>query len=150
MTRFEEIDVRDLLPQREPLVMVDRLLHCDTVVTCTSLRVDEGNVFREGDALSAAGVIEHVAQTCAARMGYMNKYVYRDAVKIGFIGAIRELEIERLPRVGETMTTRVEVVEEVFRMTLVKARTRVGEEVVATCEMKIAITDLESDEHEKE
>jgi predicted hotdog family 3-hydroxylacyl-ACP dehydratase len=140
----EEIDVLELLPQRPPFVMIDRLLHCDTVVTRTSLRVDEGNIFCADARLTEAGVIENIAQTCAARMGYINKYVHRDTVKLGFIGAIRDMEISRLPRAGEVLTTRVEMLEEVFRMTLVNASVRVGEELICSCEMKISTTDIES------
>ncbi|MDR2130194.1 MAG: pseudouridylate synthase [Odoribacteraceae bacterium] len=140
----ETIDVLELLPQRPPFVMIDRLLHCDTMMTSTSFQVREGTIFCDDARLTEAGLIENIAQTCAARVGYINKYVYRKPVKLGFIGAIRDMEITRLPRVGEVLTTRVETLEEIFQMTLVSARVRAGEEWIASCEMKIATTDIES------
>jgi predicted hotdog family 3-hydroxylacyl-ACP dehydratase len=142
--RFDEINILDILPQRPPFVMIDALLHCDGERTETALRVRQENIFCDGGRLSESGLIENIAQTCAARMGYINKYIHRHAVKIGFIGAIRNLEILRLPREGERLTTRIDTVEEIFRMTLVNATVRAGRETLAACEMKIAITDMES------
>jgi predicted hotdog family 3-hydroxylacyl-ACP dehydratase len=141
---FDEIDVLELLPQRPPFVMIDRLLHCDMTETRASLRVDENTFFREDNRLTEPGLVENIAQTCAARMGYINKYARHDTVKLGFIGAIRDMEISRLPRVGEVLTTRVEVREEIFQVTLVNASIKVGEELIASCGMKIFTTDISS------
>lgn len=139
---FEEIDILELLPQRPPFVMIDCLLHCDKEVTRTSLLIKEENIFCEKGLLTESGLIENIAQTCAARMGYINKYLYNNTVKLGFIGAIRNLEIVRLPHVNEILTTQITVVEEVFQMTLVNASVRIDDETIASCEMKISITDI--------
>ncbi|MDR1557955.1 MAG: pseudouridylate synthase [Tannerellaceae bacterium] len=141
--QFPDIDITDLLPQRRPFILIDRLLDFDKERTLTSLQVREDNLFCDDGCLSESGLIETIAQTCAARMGYINRYLCHDTVKLGLIGAIRHLEIRRLPRVGEVITTQVLLVEEVFRMTLVQATVRVGEEPIASCEMKISITDIE-------
>jgi len=155
---FEKIDIQELLPQRPPFVMVDRLLFCDRQTTRTALTVREDNIFfdrgvlaewaspgevPDDGALSEAGLLENIAQTCAARMGFINKYVCNDTVKIGFIGAIRQGRIARLPRAGETLVTQIDTIEEVFQMTLVDAKVCVGSEVIASCEMKISITDID-------
>ncbi|WP_289200495.1 hypothetical protein [Phocaeicola sartorii] len=60
-------------------------------------------------------------------------------VKIGFIGAISNLNVIRTPQVNEVLDTTIRVKEEVFGMTLVEAETRVGDEIIVTAEMKIAI-----------
>jgi hypothetical protein len=70
-------------------------------------------------------------------------------VKIGFIGSIKNLVIETLPKVGDELKTTIEVVSEVFAITLVNAKVEVGERLIASCEMKISITDMES-EHNNE
>jgi predicted hotdog family 3-hydroxylacyl-ACP dehydratase len=145
---FHEINVLDILPQRPPFVMIDTLLYCDKERTETVLQVREENIFCDNGHLSESGLIENIAQTCAARMGYINKYIYRNTVKIGFIGAIRNLEIFRLPHVGEQLMTRIDTMEEIFSMTLVNANIQAGEETVASCEMKISITDMDIKENE--
>lgn len=142
-TNLNEIDVLTLLPQREPFVMIDHLTHCDQVRTTTTLEVREDNLFMEGDQLNPCAVVENIAQTCAARMGYLNKYVFREKVKLGFIGGIKNFCLQRPVVLGETLTTTIEVIEEVMQMILVNACVRVGDETIATAEMKIAQTDIE-------
>lgn len=141
---FEEIDIHGLLPQQPPFVMIDKLLHFDKVNTVTSLEVKDENIFADGGELSSSGIIENIAQTCAARMGYINQYIYKENVKLGFIGSIKDLKIYRNPKVGETIVTSIEIIEEVFQLTLVHADVKVGNEIVAEAEMKIAISDIDS------
>jgi predicted hotdog family 3-hydroxylacyl-ACP dehydratase len=126
--------------------MIDALLHVDERTTRTSLRVRDDNIFFEDGRLTESGVIENIAQTCAARMGYINKYMYNDTVKLGFIGSIRNMEIVRLPAAGETLVTQITVLEEIFKMTLVSATVCAGDDPIATSEMKISITDIERQE----
>lgn len=141
---LSEIDIHELLPQQEPFVMIGRLVHFDMERTVTETDITEGNIFVENGEFTSAGIIENIAQTCAARIGYVNKYIYKKGIKIGFIGAIRNLRIERLPRVGDTLTTAIDTLEEVFGVTLVKGTVTVGDLPVAECRMKIALSDMDS------
>lgn len=138
---METINVLDLLPQRPPFIMIDKLVFSDEVVTTTKFLVRSDNIFMEGDVLNACALVENIAQTCAARMGYIN-YVNHEKVRIGFIGSIRNLNILRPVRLGELLTTSIEVKEEVMQLTLVEASVRVGDETVVTAEMKIALSDI--------
>ena len=131
----------DLLPQRPPFIMIDKLVFSDEVVTTTKFLVRSDNIFMEGDVLNACALVENIAQTCAARMGYIN-YVNHEKVRIGFIGSVRNLNILRPVRLGELLTTSIEVKEEVMQLTLVEASVRVGDETVVTAEMKIALSDI--------
>ena len=133
------IDVHELLPQQVPFVMVSQLVHFDMVRTVTELLVAQDNIFVEDGRLSATGLVEHVAQTCAARIGYINKYILLKGIQIGVIGAIRDLNIHRLPLVGETVTTTLDVLQDIFGMTLIQAVVTMGDETLATIQMKIAV-----------
>ena len=93
---------------------------------------------------TASGIIENIAQTCAARIGYVNKYILKKGIQLGFIGAIRNLKLHRCPKVGETIQTTILTIEEIFGMTLVKAMVCVGDEILAESEMKIALSEMES------
>lgn len=135
------IDVHELLPQQEPLVMIGSLEHYDVARTVTSLQIQEGNLFVEDGKFTAAGMIENMAQTCAARIGYINKYIIGKGVQGGYIAAIRNMEIHACPLVGERITTEINVVEEVFGMTLITARITRREELMASAEMKIVVKD---------
>ena len=139
----EEIDILTLIPQRPPFVMVDRLLHFDTQTTITEFEVRADNIFVDDGKLSSEGLVENIAQTCAARMGYIS-LMSHTPVKVGVIGAISNMTINFLPQCGARLTTRIDLLEEVFQMTLVNAQVTVGEEVVASANMKIALTDIEA------
>ena len=86
----EEIDILTLIPQRPPFVMVDRLLHFDTQTTITEFEVRADNIFIDDGKLSSEGIVENIAQTCAARMGFINLHVHGEHVKLGFIGSAQE------------------------------------------------------------
>ena len=138
-TILRSIDIHELLPQQEPFVMVSRRVHLDDVRTACELDISADNIFVDKGRLSASGLIENVAQTCATRIGYVNKYILKKAVQIGFIGAIRNMDIIDLPEVGQQITTIVDVKEEVFGMTLASAVVKHGERILVTTEMKIAV-----------
>ena len=138
-TFLRGIDIHTLLPQQEPFVMVDCLIQIDEKSFATETVVKAENIFVDDGRLSASGLIENIAQTCAARIGFVNKYILKKGIQIGFIGAVRNLEVVKLPKVGQTITTKVEVVEEVFGMTLANATVTCEGETLVTTEMKIAI-----------
>ena len=133
---FRDIDILELLPQRPPFVMVDHLTDYSETQTTCELTIRKDNVFCENGEFASAGLIEHIAQTCAARLGYYNKYVLKTGVRLGFIGEVKDLDIVRLPREGETIETTIVVMQEIFE--LVTAEVRVGEETIATTRLKIA------------
>ena len=119
--------------------MVGCLIQIDEKSFATETLVKAENIFVDEGYLSASGLIENIAQTCAARIGFVNKYILQKGIQIGFIGAVRNLEILSLPKVGQTITTKVEVVEEVFGMTLANATVTCEGETLVTTEMKIAL-----------
>ena len=105
MSPFDAIDIGGILPQREPFVFVDRLEHFDDRETVTSFTVPAEHLLVEDGHLTASGLLENMAQSSAARIGYQCKYILHVPVRIGYIGAIRKFRIHRLPAVGETLTT---------------------------------------------
>lgn len=136
-----EVDILELIPQRPPFIMVDRLLHFDRIVTTAEFAVREDNIFLEGDELQPEGLVENIAQTCAARIGYVN-LMNKESVRLGFIGAVRNLTILGTPKIGETIETTITVKEEIFQMTLVDAEIRLNGSVIVNAEMKIALSDI--------
>lgn len=136
---FEKIDVGALLPQRPPFVLVDTLVHFDDAVTVCRYTVPDGGIFSDGGRLCASGLVENIAQTCAARLGFINTYILKCGVQVGFIGAIRDFRVYREPAVGEVLTTTIRVEESVLGMTLASATVCVGREKVAETSIKIAV-----------
>mgnify|MGYP000996311919 CR=1 FL=1 len=139
--KLDEIDIHELLPQQEPFVMVDQLTAFDEKITATSLTVRADNIFVEDGWLNECALAENIAQTCAARLGYINKYILKRAIQIGFIGAIRDMTVVARPHVGDRLETVIEVMEQVMELTLVKATITCNGRQIASAQMKIALGD---------
>lgn len=137
------IDIHALLPQQEPFVMISSLVRFDMQTTVTETIVSADNMFVEDGVFTAPGIVENIAQTCAARIGYVNKYILKKGIQLGFIGAIRDLKVKDLPKVGDTITTTISVIDSVFGMTLVDAVVLNNGAEVASAQMKIAVKESE-------
>lgn len=137
------IDVHAILPQQEPFVMVGTLTSFEMTTSTTETEIKGENIFVDNDTFSASGLMENIAQTCAARIGFYNKYILKKDVQVGFIGAIRNYVVNELPKVGSTIITKVDILEEVFGMTLANAEVRCGDRVLATAEIKLSIRSIE-------
>ena len=135
------IDLHTLLPQQEPFFMVGTLVAVSPTGAATETIVQKSNIFVEEDRLQAPGIMENMAQTQAARLGFINKYILKKNIQTGVIGAIKKAEFIRLPSVGETLTTEVEIVGEAFGMLLSEVKSYTEKGPVASAEMKIAVKD---------
>lgn len=134
---YDRTQITRLLPQRAPMIEVDEFYGIDASgVAVAALEIRADNILCEGDCLSTEGVAEHMAQSAAARAGYLS-LSRGEEIKLGFIGAVSGLSVSRLPRVGEVVTTSVEVLENVMNIALISVVSRIGDEVAATCRMKI-------------
>lgn len=140
---LKDIPITSLIPQRPPFVMVDRVLTCEKAEAVTEFVVREDNIFLDDMVLAPAGIMENMTQSCAARMGCINRE-QKDSIKIGFIGNIRNCTIIRQPRCHETLHTYIEIVEEVLNLTLAHVTTKVGDDVIASAILTIALTDMKA------
>ena len=141
MVNIQQIDIRTLLPQQPPMLMLDRLISADEKSASTSLLIRKDNIFVTEGRLNAYALIEVMAQTCAAQLGYADVYVNgKKDVRIGYIGAVKRMQIENSPRVGETLRTRMEVVEDFGDMKLVAAESFVNNHRIAVAELTIALS----------
>lgn len=135
------IAMEEILPQRPPFVMVDRLQFLDDTSTVTTLTVRPDCILADGRHLSAEGIIENIAQTCAARIGYINKYLLHNDIKIGVIGAVSRFEMKEEVEVGTNISTQITIIDEVMGMTLAEATVNAGNRPIATASIKIALKD---------
>ena len=145
MSPFDQIAIGGILPQREPFLLVDRLESYDDRETVTSFTVPAEHLLVEDGHLGASGILENMAQSSAARIGYLCKYILHVPVRIGYIGAIRKFRVHRLPASGETLTTTIILREDVFGITLTDAVVRVGEETIAEASLKTALGEKEAE-----
>lgn len=130
----KEID--GLIPQRPPMVMVDAFYGFDGDKSLTGLTIEADNLFCQTGLLQEPGIIEHIAQSAAVRVGYL--YTQRhEPIPLGFIGSIDQLTIHALPAVDKVLATEISVVQEVGDITLIAVRVCSAGQLIAEGRMKI-------------
>jgi predicted hotdog family 3-hydroxylacyl-ACP dehydratase len=131
-----DYNVLDLIPQRPPLQMIDKLLFADERSAKGSLYLDANNLFCENGIFRESGLMEFIAQTAAAFTGYRHK-IKGSLVKEGYIGAIRNLEISELPPENAEIQSEILVENEIIGYTIVTGKVYFEDRCIATCEMRI-------------
>ncbi len=131
-------DILSLIPQKPPFIMIDKLLFSNETITRASFLVKEENVLVEKGEFCEAGLMENMAQTAAARAGYIAR-LENKPVSAGYIGAVKNLEIKVMPKINDELITEIKIENQVFEFMLISARVCCKGQLVATCEMKIFV-----------
>ena len=132
------MDIKTLIPQREPIIMIDKIISHSDEKTSTSLTIKETNIFVEENIFQSSGLIEHIAQSSAARMG-MQTIEEGKKPLLGYIASIKNMMINRLPKVGETILTEIIVTNHINNIIVVQGESKVDNIVVSNCELKVFI-----------
>ncbi len=126
----------EYIPQAAPFEMIDRLVSATDTTAITEFTVRDGHLFVDGGYFTEPGLIENMAQTAAAETGFMATQ-NNAPVPVGFIGAIKNFEVLRLPQTGATIRTSSEVLHQVMNATVVQAAVHCNGELIAQAEFKI-------------
>ena len=135
------ISALEYIPQRPPFVMVDDILYCDLELCKTEFHIREDNLLVCNGTFLEAGLMENMAQSCAARIGYVCVCIKHEPIRVGVIGAVKNFHIFRRPRVGEVLQTEVVPVSEFFDMMVLDVWVRCNDELIADAELKVALMD---------
>jgi 3-hydroxyacyl-[acyl-carrier-protein] dehydratase len=130
-------NIIDYIPQREPLLMIDRLQMISEEVFEGHFTIKSSNPLTDGSYVSPTIMIEFVAQTCAAGFGYLTR---NQPVSPGFIGAISKLQVFKYPSIGEVLTSRVLVKNRFENIQLIEGIVMLNGEMILECRMKIVST----------
>ncbi len=135
--RFSGEDIKRLIPQRYPFMMVDEFEQCDDNTAVTALEVRQDNYFITYDgAMAETGLIEHIAQSCSALAGAKST---SDTPPIGMIVEVKNFLCQRRPNIGERLDTTVTFGFSFGQMTLAHGVTNIGEEKIAEVDFKIFV-----------
>ena len=135
-------DIKSLIPQREPILLVDALVGVEGGAVRTRLTVRRDNCFVGEDGLLAEpGLVEHIAQSASAFAGYKAMEAGASEPPVGYIGEVRKFLCYSCPRVGEALQTTVTFGPEVGGVSVLTGETCVGEETVACTQMKIYVAE---------
>jgi len=133
---LKQFDICDLIPQRPPMVMIDKLSDVQDNQAKGILKITENNIFLKNGFLQEAGMIEFMAQTAAAYTGYRKK-VLKQSIKEGYIGALKNLIVYMLPEVGTEIESLIIVENEIIGYTIIKAKTFFNCNLLSECEIRI-------------
>ena|SRR5579872_1427639 len=126
------------IPQRPPFVMIGELISVDERQTITNFTIREDNIFVNNGIFSESGMIENMAQTAGAGVGYRIQMEGKP-LQIGYIAALKNIQIHALPKVNDTITTEITMQQKVLSFHLVNGKVMCGDKEMATCEFKIFV-----------
>lgn len=133
-------DIKQLIPQREPFIMVDEIEASDDTHAVTALTVRSDNYFMLPDGtISETCLIEHIAQSCSALMGCLALNQHQANPPVGLIGEVKHFECQRRPQVGEKVCTTIEFQFTFGNATIATGESRIGEELIAKAQLKIFV-----------
>ena len=133
-TVFE--DIKALIPQRPPIVMVDTLYDYSENSAVTWLTICSDNIFVVDGKFTEPGIIEHVAQSLSTKAGY-EAIINSRPIVLGFIGEVKQFTINFLPKVGDKLVTTTSFISQVGKIWLYSAQVNVNKNIVAIGKMKI-------------
>ena len=134
-----QIPVRDIIryiPQRPPMVMVDELIEADFDQAVTRFDILPDNPFLVSGQLGESGLVENIAQTVAAMVGY-HCHQQNIPVPIGYIAGLKDLDVRTLPLMGSTILTSVKIKHQVMDVTVVAGKVEQDGQLLCSCEMKV-------------
>jgi len=123
--------------------MIDKLLSFSETTTTTGFSIKADNIFVENGTLKEPGLVENIAQTAAARAGYVSQTANKP-VLVGYIGAVNNLQIFMLPKTGDELITEITIENQIFDVTLISGKITCNGQPVAQCNMKIFINQLKN------
>ncbi|MEO8236296.1 MAG: hypothetical protein ABI549_12835 [Flavobacterium sp.] len=135
---FEKDFVENLLPQKFPFVMVDKLYSYTETSLVSGLKIQSDNIFFHNENFVEAGLVEHMAQSVALHTGYQF-YLKQEPAPTGYIGSIKDIEIKELPKLDEEIQTTVSILQEFGGITLVDIVTKLNGIEIATGQMKTVL-----------
>lgn len=135
-------EIKKLLKQRAPILMIDTLYKADNEEGVTGLTIAADNFFCSEGELTEPGLIEHIAQSASAFVSYNESIKNNNSGEalLGYIGEVKKFRIcGSLPRVGSEVITTIQVQSVVGNITLFSAKAEVDGALVATCQMKLSV-----------
>ncbi len=121
---MDNITITQLIPQRDPILMVDELLSADGEQATTCLTVSHSCFFLgEDGTMDESGLIEHIAQSASAFAGYKAMQAGASEPPVGYIGEVKKFRCHHRPKVSDCLLTTVHMGVEVNGVTLLSAQT---------------------------
>lgn len=118
--------------------MIGELVTADEAHTISTYTIPADNLLVVNGYFSESGMIENMAQTAGAGVGYRTLKEGR-ALQTGYIAALRNVKINARPRVNDPITTEIRFQQSLLGFHLVKGTIKLNGDEIASCEFKIFV-----------
>ncbi|MDR7369709.1 hypothetical protein [Flavobacterium aquidurense] len=135
---LEKEAVENLLPQKFPFVMVDRMFAYSETSLISGLNIKKDNIFVDQNIFLEAGLIEHMAQSVALHTSYQF-FLKNETAPTGYIGSLKDIEIKKLPEITDTIQSTITILQEFAGITMVNIVTTLNDEEIAKGQMKTVL-----------
>jgi len=147
---IENKDFINFLPHRGTMLMVKDLLGIDEKSVSSGLPILDSCIFVKNGYLTEAGLIENAAQTSTAIVGqsfFSEDDLTGESNKlVGYISAIRKVEVFDLPKVGAYLTTKASLVSRLDTESVcicnVKCSTFIENKLIVDCTFNFLIHEV--------
>ena len=116
--------------------MIDTLLTVDKKGATALFKISEKNLFLNDGFLAEAALIENIAQTAAARIGYISLNEDKPA-PVGYLAAVQNFEVFNLPQLHDEITTEIFIENVIFSVVIINGKIICNKKNIASCNMKI-------------
>lgn len=147
-----QVNIKNFLPHRSPMLMVDDLISIDNETVETTFKIRKDCVFTNNNTgfFCEAGLIENAAQTCSAIVGQnffdkddtegINKQV------LGFISGIKTLKINSLPSINDIIATKSNLISKFdagsYIICTMDCKTYIHDNIIANFTMNLFIQEV--------
>lgn len=147
------VGIKNYLPHRPPMLMVDDIIEITQKEVTTVFKIENDNLFVKNGFFVETGLIENAAQTCSAIVAQPlfldeKNFFKKDLKLIGFISAIKNLNILSLPKSNSEINTKAALVSRFdtddFAICTMKCTTFLGEELLFEAEINLFIQEKKS------
>ena len=146
-----DIDIKNFLPHRQPMLMECKTPYLDSESVETHFDITEDCVFTDKNGrFSEAGLIENAAQACSAITG--QDFFEDDDLEgkgnkvVGYISAIKKVEIYFLPQTGDTLITKAKLVSrydtDEMSICTIEASSFTNDDLVVNCILNFMIHEV--------
>lgn len=146
-----DIDIKNFLPHRPPMLMDCETPYLDAESVETHFEITDDCIFtKENGQFSEAGLIENAAQACSAITG--QDFFEDDDLEgkgnkvVGYISAIKKVEINFLPKAGDTLITKAKLVSryDTAEMSIctIEASSFANDDLVVNCTLNFLIHEV--------
>lgn len=139
-------DVRKYLPHRKSMLMVDKHLKLTDTIVETKFLITASNLFVENSTFIESGLIENIAQTCSIIVGssyFSEEDGENNSDVIGFISAIKTIDIYKLPSVNSTLFSSAKLISRFdgddFTICTMTGETYCNDELLLKCQLNLFI-----------